>query len=61
VGAFSVEYAAQGGWSKFGSGTSIGMGRILKADSAVTTDRVRIQVTETLAPPAIAEMELFQS
>jgi alpha-L-fucosidase len=61
VGAFSVEYETAGGWKKFGSGTSIGMGRILRSDTPVTADRVRVQIVESAAPAVISEISLFAS
>jgi alpha-L-fucosidase len=61
VAAFSVEYESGSGWSKFGSGTSIGMGRILRSGSPVTARRVRLTVTSTSAPVALAEFSLFSS
>jgi alpha-L-fucosidase len=61
VAAFNVEYASASGWKKFGAGTSIGMGRILRSASPVTTDRIRLQITETSAPPVISDFALFNS
>jgi len=61
VAAFSVEYATQNGWSKFGSGTSIGMSRIVRSGTQITTDRVRLQITQTSAPAVLSEFALFRS
>ncbi len=61
VDAFSVEYSNGSGWSTFGTGTSIGMCRILKSKTPVTSDRIRLTVTGKSAPEMISEFGLFKS
>jgi len=60
VGGFRVEYWQNGAWSEFGAGTSIGSSRILRSQQAVTAQRLRLQITESAASPAISEFALFR-
>jgi alpha-L-fucosidase len=59
VGAFSLEYGDNGNWKSFASGTSIGIARILRSEKPVTTDRVRLRVTQSAASIALSEIALF--
>ncbi len=61
VGAFTVQYQIGDKWTEFGAGTSIGMGRILRSEMAVTAEKIRLLVSETAAPPDISEFSLFNS
>jgi alpha-L-fucosidase len=61
VGAFSLEYESGSGWLKFSSGTSIGMGRIMRVEAPISARRVRVSVTSTSGPVALAEFSLFRS
>jgi alpha-L-fucosidase len=60
VGAFSLETLQNGAWQPFGSGTSIGICRILRSEQPVTTGRVRLQIRESSTPPVLAEFGLFR-
>jgi alpha-L-fucosidase len=59
VGAFTLEIAQGNGWSPFASGTSIGMGRILKSERPVTTNRLRLHITDSSAFPQLSEFAVF--
>ncbi len=61
IGGFAVDYWEGGSWKRFGSGSSIGMAWILKSEKPVTTDRVRLRITDSAAPIAISEFALFKS
>jgi alpha-L-fucosidase len=61
VAAFTVEFESGSGWSKFASATSIGMNRILQSASPVSAQRVRVSISSTSAPVALAEFSLFKS
>ena len=59
IGAFTVEYWKENAWANFGTGTSIGACRILRAPQPVQSDRVRLRITESAACPALSEFALF--
>ncbi len=59
VSSFVVEYEYGDQWVLFGSGTSIGICRIVRVNRLVTTKRVRLRVTNTAACPALMEFALF--
>ncbi len=59
VGAFAIEVWSGSEWTSFGRGTSIGMGRILRAERPVTASRVRLRIEEAAACPALSEFALF--
>jgi len=59
VRAFALDAWRDGKWAELGSGTSIGMTRLLRFDQPVTTTRVRLRITEADACPALSEMGLF--
>jgi alpha-L-fucosidase len=59
ISAFAVDVWRDGGWSVFARGTSIGSCRILRADSPITTTRVRLRVTRSPVCPALSEFALF--
>jgi len=59
IGAFTVEYWKDGAWSTFGAGTSIGSCRILRSPQTVSSNRLRLKITESAACPALSEFGLF--
>lgn len=61
VGGFAVDYWSNGDWRPFDSGTSIGMGWILRSEKPVSTDKVRVRITNSAAPIALSELALFKS
>ncbi len=60
VAAFSLDTWQNGVWQPFGSGTSIGICRIVRSERPVTTSRVRLLVRESMAIPLLAEFGLFE-
>lgn len=46
-------------WKQIASVTSIGPRRIVKLDAPVTAARIRVGVTQSAAPPEIAELSVF--
>jgi alpha-L-fucosidase len=61
IGGFSVEYWKDGDWANFGSGTSIGACRILRTPQPVSSNRVRLKITQSDACPVLSEFALFAS
>lgn len=59
VRAFAVDVWRDGKWAELGSGTSVGITRLLRFDQPVTTTRVRLRITEADACPALSELGLF--
>ena len=58
VEAVSIEAWRSGQWSSFGAATSIGSCRLIRG-ARVKTNRVRVNVTQAAACPAISEIALF--
>ncbi len=58
VGAFALDQWQDGKWVQFAAGTSIGSHRLWRGDS-ITTDKVRLRITESPVCPALAEFGLF--
>jgi alpha-L-fucosidase len=58
VEAFALDRWAGGQWVEFSAGTSIGNCRLLRF-SPVTTDKVRLRITQSPVCPAISELGLF--
>ncbi len=59
IAAFSIETWQNGAWSTFANGTSIGICRILTSPTLVRTTRVRLRITDSPVPPALAEFGLY--
>jgi alpha-L-fucosidase len=57
VDAWALDKWENGAWKEFASGTSIGNRRLWHGD-AVTTEKVRLRITQAAACPAIAEVAL---
>src|SRR5947209_4641845 len=58
VGAVVVESWKDGAWQEFGRATSIGSCRLLRG-AEVSSDRLRLRVTEASASPALSELGVF--
>ena len=58
VEAFALDAWKNGAWIEFASGTSIGSCRLTRG-AGVTTDKVRLRVTQSPVCPAISEVGLF--
>lgn len=59
IDAFAVDQWSEGRWVECAQGTSIGNRRLLRLSEPVTTDQVRLRVTQAAATPALAELSLF--
>lgn len=57
VDAFALDQWKEGTWKEFAKGTSIGNRRLLRG-TYVTTDKVRLRITQAAACPAISEIAL---
>lgn len=58
VDAFALDQFKDGQWVEFAKGTSIGNLRLVRGDR-VTTDKVRLRITQAAACPALAEFGLY--
>lgn len=58
VRAFHVEVMTGGEWKKIAEGTTVGYKRILQLEP-VTTDRIRISITDSRACPLISDIGLY--
>jgi alpha-L-fucosidase len=58
VEAFAIDAWQDRDWREIAQGTSVGSRRLLRVDTAPTT-RVRLRITQSPVPPAIAEFSLF--
>jgi len=58
IEAFVVEQWKDGQWAEFAKGTSIGNHRLLRG-ARVTTDKVRLRITQGPVCPALAEFGLY--
>jgi len=58
VEAFALDRWQDGAWQQFAAGTSIGNRRLLRI-APVTTQKVRLRITQAPVCPAIAELGLF--
>jgi alpha-L-fucosidase len=61
VDAFTIERWDDSSWKEVASATSIGPRRLLRLDRPVTAARLRTRVTESSAPPLMAEFSLFRA
>jgi alpha-L-fucosidase len=58
IEAFAVDQWKEEQWEEFASGTSIGNCRLVRSPR-VTTDKVRLRITQAAACPALSEFGLF--
>jgi alpha-L-fucosidase len=58
IGAFALDQWHDGKWIQFAAGTSIGSRRLIRGEN-VTTDKVRLRITQSPVCPALAEFGLF--
>jgi len=58
VEAFALDQWKDGQWVEFANGTSIGQCRLTRG-AKVTTNKVRLRITQSAASPAISEFSLF--
>ncbi len=60
VRSYRLEARTDAGWTTLGTGTAIGHKRI-QSIGAVKTDRIRLTITESAAPPAIRRLAAFHT
>jgi len=58
IGAFALDQWQDGAWVQFAQGTSIGNRRLWRGAN-ITTEKVRLRITESPVCPALAELGLF--
>lgn len=58
VDAFALDQLKDGQWVEFAKNTSIGNLRLIRGDY-LTTDKVRLRITQAAACPALAEFGLY--
>jgi alpha-L-fucosidase len=59
VDSFAIDIWQNGDWTPFGNGTSIGLARILRSQTPVTTNRLRVRITGAAVCPALSEIGVF--
>ncbi len=59
VGEFALDFWDGNAWQQFAQSTSIGNRKLIQTED-ITTDKVRLRITEAWAPAAIREFALFQ-
>ena len=59
VASFTVEALLDGRWHTIAEGTTIGYKRILLTDAPVTTSRIRLRITQSLACPVLNRLGLY--
>jgi len=59
IDAFVVDHQSDGKWVESAQGTSIGNRRLLRLKDPVSTDRVRLRITQAAATPAVSEFGLY--
>jgi alpha-L-fucosidase len=59
VEAFAVDQWKDGAWVECAKGTSIGNRRLLRLPTPVTTEQVRLRITQAAAGPALSEFGLY--
>jgi alpha-L-fucosidase len=60
VQQFEVSYWTDGDWRQFATGTSIGLCRILRSKSPISTSRVRLRITQAGAAPVLTHFGLYR-
>ena len=58
--SFAVDAMESGDWKEVGSATSVGSCRLIRLDSPITTDKVRLRVTSSPVCPALWGFGLFK-
>jgi alpha-L-fucosidase len=60
VDAFDLDAWQGGTWNTFARATSIGACRLIRTATPVTSNRVRLRITKSAAPPEMSELALFR-
>lgn len=59
IDAFELDRWVDGRWDTFAGATSVGSCRLIRTAEDVTTNRVRLRITQAAACPALSEFGLF--
>lgn len=59
IDAFTLDQWKDGNWTEFAKGTSIGNHRLIRCDAPLTTQKVRLRITQAAACPALSEFGLY--
>jgi alpha-L-fucosidase len=59
VDSFELDRWANGTWDTFARATSIGACRLIRTGGDISTNRVRLRITQAAASPAISDFGLF--
>lgn len=59
IEAFELDRWVGDSWKTFARATSIGACRLIRTDADITTNRVRLRVTQSAACPGLSELGLF--
>ena len=59
IEAFALDQWKDGQWTEFANGTSIGNHRLWRGEN-ITTDKVRLRITQSPACPALAQFGLYK-
>ncbi len=60
VDAFEIDAWTDGDWKKIHSGKTIGTQLLVRLPQSLTTDRLRLRVTESAAVPCLSELSLYR-
>ena len=58
IEAFALDQWKDGHWVEFANGTSIGSHRLIRGEN-ITTDKIRLRITQASVSPALAELGVF--
>jgi alpha-L-fucosidase len=61
IDSFTVEALQNNGWNKVAEGTSVGSCKLIRLDSKIDGKRLRLRVTRSSAPPALAEFSVYHA
>lgn len=59
VKSYTIDAWVEDGWVEVASGTTIGYKRILKLESPVTTDQIKINIKDSKACPVLSNLEIY--
>ncbi|MDW7695132.1 alpha-L-fucosidase [Flammeovirgaceae bacterium SG7u.111] len=59
VKSFTIQARVNNNWEEIGNATTIGYKRIIKLDSPLVTDKIKISITESKACPLISTIEIY--
>ncbi len=60
VDTFAIDVWSNDNWKEIHTGQTIGYQLLARLSQSVTTDRLRLRITQSAAPPCISEISLFK-